>query len=103
MKTTKRGAAPLALSSLVIVAASAVGAVILLMIAVGTHGGSEARIRYTVLEVASVEAVMMGLVQEAVVGYRRQSAVGGGSRMSIDVRRGCLLVDVADLADRAVR
>jgi len=100
---TKCGAAPFALSSLVIVIASAVGAVVLLMIAVRTYGGPEARIRYTVLEVGSVEAVMMGFVQEAVVGNRWQSTVSGGNRMSINVRRRRLFVDVADFADRAVR
>jgi len=103
MKSAERGAAPLALPGRMIVAASAVGAVVL-MIAVRAHGGPETWIRHAVLEVAGVEAVM-GLVQEAVVGNRWQSAVGRGSgdRVSIDMRRRHLLVAIADLADRRVR
>lgn len=100
MKSTERGAAPLALPGRVIVAASAVGAVVL-MIAVRAHGRPETRVRHAVLEVAGVKAMMMGLVQEAVIGNQWQSAVGGG-RVSIKVRRRRLLVAVADLADRPV-
>lgn len=103
MKSAERGAAPLALPGRVIVAASAVGAVIL-MIGIRAHGGPETWVWHTVLKVAGVEAVMMGFVQEAVVGNRWHSTVGGGSggRVSIDVRRRRLLVAIADLADRPV-
>lgn len=62
MKTAERGAAPLALPGRMIVAASAVGAVVL-MIAIRAHGGGpETRVRHPVLEITGVEAMMMGLV-----------------------------------------
>lgn len=95
-----------------IVAASAVGAVVLMMrgmqvmmmmIAVRrAQGGPEARVRHSgvdVLKVAGVEALMV-LLQEAVVGDRRHPTVGG---VPIDVRHRALLVTVGDLTDRSIR